>query len=185
MRELGSEVAGGSEDSQQIQPKSKTQLSSTGRPVSEQSTGLFTQLEVIDIDFRVSGLPHANVKQAVNFRVRELVKKIDSHAHREALQADLQQNSVYFLVESESSQNFNKWRPDTLSIPHYKRSDPMVLGTAKLKHRKSTMWPTTRGRDVSKEITKEFTIVSYETQYIVPLPCGCPRSKISPVYLAQ
>ena len=39
----------------------------------------------------------------------------------------------------------------------------MVLGTAKLKHSKSTMWPTMRGRDVSKE----FTIVSHEIQYIV------------------
>ena len=29
-------------------------------------------------DFRVSGLPHAVVKQAENFRVRELVKKIES-----------------------------------------------------------------------------------------------------------
>ena len=43
----------------------------------------------------------------------------------------------------------------------------MVLGTVKLRHRKSTMWPTTRERDVSNEIMKEFTIVSYETQYIV------------------
>ena len=51
--------------------------------------------EEIDIDFRVSGLPHAVVKQAENFRVRELVKKIESHPHREAFQADLQQNSVY------------------------------------------------------------------------------------------
>ena len=43
----------------------------TGRPVeSEQSIGLFTQREEIDIDFRVSGLPHAVVKQAENFRVR-------------------------------------------------------------------------------------------------------------------
>ena len=61
---------------------------STVRPVSGQPTGLFTQLEEIDIDFRVSGLPHAVVKQAENFRVRELVKKIESHPHREALQAD-------------------------------------------------------------------------------------------------
>ena len=69
---------------------------STGRPVkSGQSIGLFTQREEIDIDFRVSGLPHAVVKQAENFRVRELVKKIESHPHREALQADLQQNNVY------------------------------------------------------------------------------------------
>ena len=68
---------------------------STERLVSGQPTGLFTQLEDIDIDFRVSGLPHAVVKQAGNFRVRELVKKIESHPHREALQADLQQNHVY------------------------------------------------------------------------------------------
>ena len=43
----------------------------------------------------MSGLPHAVVKQAENFRVREVVKKIESHPHREALQADLQQNNVY------------------------------------------------------------------------------------------
>ena len=67
----------------------------TVRPVSGQPTGLFTQLEEIDIHFRVSGLPHAIVKQAENFRVRELVKKIESHPHREALQAVLQQNNVY------------------------------------------------------------------------------------------
>ena len=63
--------------------------------MSGQSIGLFTQREDIDIDFRVSGLPDAVVKQAENFRVREVVKKIESHPHREALQADLQQNSVY------------------------------------------------------------------------------------------
>ena len=64
----------------------------TERPVGEQQ---FTQLEEIDIDFRVSGLPHTVVKQAENFRVRELMKKIESHPHREAFQADLQQNIVY------------------------------------------------------------------------------------------
>ena len=56
----------------------------TVRLVSEQPTGLFTQLEEIDIDIRVSGLPHAVVKQAENFRVRELVKKIESHPHRQS-----------------------------------------------------------------------------------------------------
>ena len=160
MEELDSEVARSGEDSQQIQPKSKTQLSRTVRlfnseqpsgsitqgidrgvlfgfestnvrtvrlvnscvPVSVervdkdkdadenvdadpirtvrlvrsgQSIDLFTQLEEMDIDFRVCGLPHAVVKQAENFSVRELVKKIESHPHREALQADLQQNNVY------------------------------------------------------------------------------------------
>ena len=43
IKELDSEVAGGSEDSQQIQPKSKTHLSRTVRPVSEQPSGLLTQ----------------------------------------------------------------------------------------------------------------------------------------------
>ena len=48
----------------------------TGRPVGGHWSG---QLEEIDIDFRVSGLPHAVVKHAENSRVRELVKKIESH----------------------------------------------------------------------------------------------------------
>ena len=159
-KELGSEIAGGSEDSKQNQPKTKNPFVRTVRPVkseqpsglltqeigkdvlfvcestnvstvrpvnscvpvsveclgkdkdadenvdadqtrkggpvkSGQSIGLFTHREEIDIDFRVSGLPHAVVKQAENFRVRELVKKIESHPHREALQADFQQNNVY------------------------------------------------------------------------------------------
>ena len=65
----------------------------TERPVSGQPTFLFTQLEEIDIGFRVPGLSHAVVKEAENFRVQELVKKIESHPHREALQADL--HNVY------------------------------------------------------------------------------------------
>ena len=74
-----------------------------GRPVgSEQSIDLFTQREEIDIDFRVSGLPHAVVKQAENFRVRKLVKKIESHPHRQALQADLQQSNAYNPFSGES-----------------------------------------------------------------------------------
>ena len=34
-------------------------------------------------------------KEAEHLRVQELVKKIENHLHREALQADLQQNNVY------------------------------------------------------------------------------------------
>ena len=64
----------------------------TERPVGGQQS---TQLEKIDIDFRVPGLSHAVVKEAEHFRVQELVMKIESHPHREALQADLMQNNVY------------------------------------------------------------------------------------------
>ena len=75
----------------------------TVRPVeSEQSIDLFTQREDIDIDFRVSGLPHEVVKQAENLSVRELVKKIESHPHRRALQADLQQNNTCNPFSEES-----------------------------------------------------------------------------------
>ena len=75
----------------------------TGRPIeSEQSIGLFTQRDELDTVFRVPGLSHAVVKQAENFCVRELVKKIESHHHREALQADVQQNSAYNPFSDES-----------------------------------------------------------------------------------
>ena len=42
-----------------------------------------------------------------------------------------------------------------------------MLGTAKLRHRKSISWPTTRGRDLPNRTLMEFTIVSNEIQYIV------------------
>ena len=51
-------------------------------------------LNEVDIDFRISGLPHSVVKQADNYRVRELVKKIENHPHRRSLQRDLQQNNA-------------------------------------------------------------------------------------------
>ena len=54
-----------------------------------------TQVEELDIDFRVPGLSHAVVKEAEHFRVQELVKRIENHPHREALHADLQQINVY------------------------------------------------------------------------------------------
>ena len=52
-------------------------------------------LNEVDIDFRIPGLPHSVVKQVQNSRVRELVKKIENHPHRHALQRDLQQNKAY------------------------------------------------------------------------------------------
>ena len=168
-----------------------------------------------------SRLPHAVVKQAENFRVRELVNNIESHPHRQALQTDLQQNNAYnpfsdeskamiremgnvelfelcetiktipkvrcsecllywnqgivfctcghLLVESESSQFFSNgdWMLSPSRTTSSRRSDLVVLGTAKLRHRKNISWPTMRERDVSDEITKEFTIFFYEIQYIV------------------
>ena len=75
----------------------------TERPVgSEQPTGSSTQFEEVDIDFGVSGLPHAVVKQAENSRVREHVKKIESQIHQEAPQADLHQNNANNPISEKS-----------------------------------------------------------------------------------
>ena len=68
----------------------------TVRPVvCRQPVGSSSTFNVVDIDFRVSGLPHSVVNQAENSRVRELVKKIENHPHRQGLQADLQQNNAH------------------------------------------------------------------------------------------
>ena len=80
----------------------------TGRPVViGQPTGSSTPFNDVDIDFRVSGLPDGFVKQVGNSRVRELVKKIENHPRRQALQADLQNNNAYKPF-SEKSKKMNK-----------------------------------------------------------------------------
>ena len=67
----------------------------TVRPVvCSQPVGSSSTFNEVDVDFSLSGLPHAVVKQAENSRVRELVKKIENHPHRQDLQADLQQNNA-------------------------------------------------------------------------------------------
>ena len=134
MKELDSDVAGCSKDTQLIEPKPNTQLSSTVRPVCGEKEEIeerskldrntlnqekhdevadptttvkpacgheftkrcvLTRKHVEKIDFRVSGLSHAVVKEAEHLRVQELVKWIENHPHREALHVDLQQNNVY------------------------------------------------------------------------------------------
>ena len=52
-------------------------------------------LNEVGIDFRTPGLPHSVVKQAENCRVREFVKQIENHPHRQSFQRDLQQNKAY------------------------------------------------------------------------------------------
>ena len=49
-------------------------------------------LNEVDIDFRISGFPHSVEQHAENSRIRELIKKIECHFHRQDLQADLAYN---------------------------------------------------------------------------------------------
>ena len=80
-----------------------TKKKKTGRPVViGQPIGSSTPFDEVDIDFRVSGLPYAVVKQAENSRVREIVKKIESHLHRQDLQADLQQSNAHNPLSEKS-----------------------------------------------------------------------------------
>ena len=66
MKELDSEVSGSSEDTQRIQPKSKTQLSRTVRPVSEQPSGSFTQEIRKDVLFGREGTKNSRTVRPVD-----------------------------------------------------------------------------------------------------------------------
>ena len=75
----------------------------TGRPVVCRDTNHErSMLNEVDIDFRIPGLPHSVVKQAENYRVRELVKQIENHPHRQSLQQDLQQNNAHNPLSEKS-----------------------------------------------------------------------------------
>ena len=74
----------GARHSQEIETRSSREEDAnhdrTGRPVVCSQTER-SMLNEVDIDFKISGLPHSVVKQTENYRVRELVKKIESHPH--------------------------------------------------------------------------------------------------------
>ena len=61
-----------------------------------------TMLNEVNMDFRIPGLPHSVVKHAESSRIRELVKKIENHPDRHALQQDLRQNKAYNPFSAES-----------------------------------------------------------------------------------
>ena len=98
--EPGAPQTRSSDDSKSFNVEDKTSHDRTGQPVlsrdaSHESGNEQSMLNEVDIDFRIPGLPHSVVKQAESSRVRELIKKIESHPHRHALQLDLQQNKAY------------------------------------------------------------------------------------------
>ena len=104
MKELGSEVARQTDgevvqqfkSSQSSQPNPNPDHDRTVKPVvCRDANHEQPMLNEVDIDFRIRGLPHSVAKQAENYRVRELVKKIENHPHRQSLQRDLQQNKAY------------------------------------------------------------------------------------------
>ena len=95
---------------QKLLNEQQTQITiERGRPVvCRDANRERSKLNEVDIDFRIPGLPHSVVKQAENSRVRELVKKIENHPHRQSLQRDLQQNNAY----NPFSENYKKMIKD-------------------------------------------------------------------------
>ena len=188
--------------------------------VSGQPTGSSTQLEEIDTDFTVSGLPHAVVKQSEYSRVRELEKKIESHPHRQDLQAYLQQSNAC-IPSSEKSKKMIRdmgnvelfelcetipkvqcsecfftgiqasftalvgisWERERInpaeisSDGHWifsqsrtmslRRGDLLVRGMGRLKNKDNTILHIIWERGASKEVLKEFKIVSRKIQHFV------------------
>ena len=57
----------------------------TGKPVGcRDANHERSMLNEADIDLRIHGFPHSVVKQVDNYCVRELVKKIENHPHRQS-----------------------------------------------------------------------------------------------------
>ena len=83
-----------SRDCQNIDLDEESNHDRTERPAvcSQQERSMSDE---VDIDFRISGLPHSVVKQVESSRVRELIKKTENHPHRQDLQFDLRQNKAY------------------------------------------------------------------------------------------
>ena len=106
----------------------------TGRPVeSEQSIG-----------FVHTARGNRHCLQSVwiatcswNFRVRELVKKIESHPHRQALQADLQQSNAYNPFSDESKED-DSWHGQC-RVVRVMRNNSMLRKLSLLESRNSLL----------------------------------------------
>ena len=85
-----------SHDSTNLNVEDESKHDRTGKPVvCRDANHEQSMLNEVNIDCRIPRLPLYVVKQAGICRVRELVKKIENHSHRQSLQRDLQQNEAY------------------------------------------------------------------------------------------
>ena len=75
-----------SRDSTNFNVEDETKHDRTEKPVVCCGANLErSMLNEVDIDFRILGLPHSVAQQPDNCCVRELVKKIENHPHRQSL----------------------------------------------------------------------------------------------------
>ena len=117
MIERGNPLSGATQGPRQVQEKrpvrrrsiheeavehDRTGTPVVGRDASHEPGNEQSMLNEVNMDFRIPGLPHSVVKQAESSRVRELVKKIENHPDRHALQLDVQQTKAYNPFSAES-----------------------------------------------------------------------------------
>ena len=123
-------------------------------------------LNEVDIDFRIPGLPHCVVKQAENYRVRELDKKIENNPDRHALQRDLQQNKAYNPLSPESKRMIQ----DVGNVELFQlfETDPKTQCKACLSHWSEGIVYCTCGH-LLKEIVANRGVIEY-TMYLVSIP---------------
>ena len=90
----------------------------TGRPVGRQS---FTQLEEIDIDFRVPGMSHAVVEKSEHLRGQEFVKRIENHPHRFMPACSRTTSTTHWaIIRRRRSTNWVMWSYSSCAKQHRK-----------------------------------------------------------------
>ena len=85
----------------------------TGQPVTQEIVGGYLKnrddadkfnlaMDDENIDFNISGIPHATVKRFQSISVHDLIQKIESHPQKEAIQNDLEQHRPFNPFNAES-----------------------------------------------------------------------------------
>ena len=100
----------------------RTETPDVCRDASHEQGHEQSMLNEVDIDFRIPGLPLSVVKQAGNYRVREFVKRIENHPHRQSLQRDLQQNNAYNPFSEKSKKMIKDM--DNVELFEFFETDP-------------------------------------------------------------
>ena len=90
-------------ESETFNVEDETLRERTGRPVVDHDVSHESiMVNEAYMDFRIPGPPHSVVKHAQSTGVRELIRKIENHPDRHALQLDLRQNQAHNPCSPES-----------------------------------------------------------------------------------
>ena len=133
----------------------------TGQPVvnHDESSHEQTMLNEVNMDFRIPGLPHSVVKHAQSSSFRELVKKIENHPDRHALQQDLRQNKAYNPFSPESKKMIQE--VGSIELCELLETEPKTQCTACLSYWSVGIVCCTCGHFLQKETAVNRKFVKY------------------------